>query len=168
MYLCIIAAIIFLIIFLTVYQKIRFDFSISEKSSVVIDYSILSLSIKQTNSGKNSNIPSVHLIKSILKALKRTLPQTAITIKRIELPSSSVTPFIYGCFFAILAPFLALTDAQCENAFMITNTYSDHPTFDFTLECRLYIFIYAAICLISDILKRRIRSSVRKQSKRHN
>jgi hypothetical protein len=32
----------------------------------------------------------------------------------------------------------------------------------------LYIFIYAVICLISDILKRRIRSSVRKQSKRHN
>ena len=166
MYSLIIITLCFIIFLILICQKITVDFLVSEKSEVIIDYSFFSLSIKQTGKGKNSNINGVKIIIDIIKSLKRSFRHFTLSLNKIVLPKKETHPSLsYGAVSAIIAPFAVLTDAKIDKLQIITAQNNISPALEFSIECRLYIFIYTLLCFLFETIKRRIGRNGRKQGK---
>ena len=156
MYSIIIITLCFSIILILLCQKITVDFIISEKSEVIIDYSFFSLSIKQNNNGKDSNTNSFKIIIDLIKSLKRSFYHFTIILNKIIIPEKETkTSLSFGAVSAILAPFAVLTDAKIYRLPIITVPNNASPALDFSIECRLYIFIYTLLCFLFETIKRR-------------
>ena len=166
MYSLIIITLCFTIFLILICQKITIDFLISEKSEVIIDYSFFSLSIKQTSKGKNSNTNGFKIIIDLLKSLKRSFNHFTVSLNKIVIPKKETPPSLsLGAVSAIIAPFAVLTDTKIERLQIITAQNNTSPALEFSIECRLYIFIYTLLCFLFETIKRRVRRNGRKQSK---
>ncbi len=161
MYSLIITALLFLALIIALIQTISFKFCITNEFELVIDYSFFALYIKSDKKKpkRKSTISKKDIFLSAIQPLKTLLPRSDFSINNICFSKNnlSITSYSHLCgiAFACLAPLFAVTESY-PDSFKIVQA-SDKPLkLDFYIECRLYIFIFASLIFLFEILKRRI------------
>ena len=141
----------------------------SEHSTkIIIDYSFLSLVLtcdKDEKRKKRKNGRKKLGKKDFLLAVRRpfllTLAFSRLTLNKLTFPTSDANPakraIIAGSIFATVAPLLTFFD-KSDIPFDISFPQgTEAPTFDLTLECRLYNAVYVAVIFFFEIVKRRLK-----------